>query len=131
MMHPHRNIAIKAEALIKTYTVKDTKMNALNGVNLKIYQSQIFGLLGRNGAGKTTLVDILTGVVKPTLGAFQIAANSSIGICYQHEILYETLTVAQHLDFYSRIKVYELPIGETRQTHIDEIIRTLGIEGER
>ena len=81
-------MVIKTEALVKSYTVKGTKLNALNTLNLKIYQSQIFGLLGRNGAGKTTLVDILTGVTKPTQGSFAIADKSSIGICYQHEILY-------------------------------------------
>ena len=43
-------------------------MVALNGINLKIYKSEIIGLLGRNGAGKTTLVDIITQVVKQTSG---------------------------------------------------------------
>ena len=79
-----RNVVIKTEGLIKTYKVKDAKINALNGVNLKICESQIVGLLGRNGAGKTSLVDILTGVTKPTQGSYQIATNTSIGICYQH-----------------------------------------------
>lgn len=92
-----RNVVIRTEGLIKTYKVKDSKMNALNGVNLKICESQIVGLLGRNGAGKTSLVDILTGVTKPTQGSFQISANTSIGICYQHEVLYDVLTVQQHL----------------------------------
>lgn len=96
-MNNTRNLVIKTEGLIKTYDIKGVKMNALNGVSMKIYQSQIFGLLGRNGAGKTTLVDILTGVTKPTRGTFQLSPNSSIGICYQHEILYESLTVEQHL----------------------------------
>lgn len=116
---------------MKSYTVKGTKLNALNTLSLKIYQSQIFGLLGRNGAGKTTLVDILTGVTKPTQGSFAIAENSSIGICYQHEILYEMLTVEQHLRFYASIKIFQLREGETIEDHIAEVIRTLGIEEER
>lgn len=60
----------------------------MNGVSLKIYQSQIFGLLGRNGAGKTTLVDILTGVTNPSQGSYKLTNGATIGICYQHEILY-------------------------------------------
>lgn len=99
------------------YEVKDYKINALNAVSLKIYQSQIFGLLGRNGAGKTTLVDILTGVTQPTQGSFHLA-SPSIGICYQHEVLYEELTVDQHLLFYASIKPFVLPDGETLQDHI-------------
>lgn len=89
-------IAVKTEALTKHYQVRDCKVTALNAVSLRIYQSQIFGLLGRNGAGKTTLVDILTGVTEMSQGSFHIA-SPSIGICYQHEVLYEELTVDQHL----------------------------------
>ena len=76
-------VAVRTEALTKSYQVKDCKVNALNGVSLTIYQSQIFGLLGRNGAGKTTLVDILTGVTKQSQGSFDLA-SPKIGICYQH-----------------------------------------------
>lgn len=80
-------IAVRTEALTKSYQVKDSKVNALSGVSLNIYQSQIFGLLGRNGAGKTTLVDILTGVTRQTQGSFHLA-SPKVGICYQHEVLY-------------------------------------------
>jgi ABC-type multidrug transport system ATPase subunit len=72
MLHHNKKIVIKTEGLVKTYTVNKCKVNALNGVNLKIYKSEIFGLLGRNGAGKTSLVDILTSVTKPSLGTYQI-----------------------------------------------------------
>ena len=41
---------------------------AVNGVNLKIYKGQIFGLLGHNGAGKTTLLNMLVGMLTPTNG---------------------------------------------------------------
>jgi ABC-type multidrug transport system ATPase subunit len=116
--------------LAKSYEVNGSRVNALNGVNLTIHQSQIFGLLGRNGAGKTTLVDILTGVTQPSQGSFRLA-SPSVGICYQHEVLYEELTVDQHLAFYARIKPFVLPAGETLEEHIQETIRTLGIEGER
>jgi ABC-type multidrug transport system ATPase subunit len=89
MFHQHKRVVIRTDNLIKTYEVNGSKVNALNGVNLKIHKSEIFGLLGRNGAGKTTLVDILTSVTTPTLGSFQIVNNKqTIGICYQHEILY-------------------------------------------
>lgn len=35
--------------------------NVLDGINLKIREGEIFGLLGPSGAGKTTLIRILTG----------------------------------------------------------------------
>ena len=89
-----REVVIKTEGLVKSYKVKNTLINALNGVNLQIYKSTIFGLLGRNGSGKTTLVDVLTKITKPSSGSFKIINNSKIiGICYQKEILYEAMTV--------------------------------------
>ena len=37
---------------------------AVKGVNMKMYDSQIFALLGHNGAGKTTTISMLTGLIK-------------------------------------------------------------------
>ena len=36
---------------------------AVQGVNVKMYDSQIFALLGHNGAGKTTMISMLTGLI--------------------------------------------------------------------
>jgi ABC-2 type transport system ATP-binding protein len=40
----------------------------LDGINLKVPQGCIYGLLGRNGAGKTTIIRILLGLEPPTRG---------------------------------------------------------------
>lgn len=39
---------------------------AVDGLDLDIYNGQIFGLLGHNGAGKTTTISMLTGLIPPT-----------------------------------------------------------------
>lgn len=100
---------------------------------MTIHKKQIFGLLGRNGAGKTTLVDILTDVCGPSSGGFYINYDQNkdqdlqkIGICYQHEILYEDLTVEQHMYFYCRIKGVKSDYKDT----IDSIINMLKIRDE-
>ena len=76
--------------------------------------NSVFGLLGPNGAGKTTLISILTGLYPPTSGdAFLAGYNvhtdidmiyQNIGVCPQHDILWEDLSVEDHLYFYARIK---------------------------
>ena len=43
-------------------------MIALDGVDLEVYQGELFGLLGPNGAGKTTLIKILTTLLAPRAG---------------------------------------------------------------
>ena len=45
---------------------------AVQGVNVKMYDSQIFALLGHNGAGKTTLISMLTGLVQKSQGEAKV-----------------------------------------------------------
>ncbi len=43
-----------------------------DGLNLKLTENTMYGLLGKNGAGKTTLFKILTGLVFPSHGSCQV-----------------------------------------------------------
>ncbi|KAJ3301174.1 hypothetical protein HDU76_005822, partial [Blyttiomyces sp. JEL0837] len=86
--------------------VKDVSFAAESGL--------VFGLLGPNGAGKTTLISILTGLYDAssghaTVAGFDIKNDTSevfkhIGICPQFDILWDDLTVSEHLYFYARLK---------------------------
>ncbi len=55
---------IRVENLVKYFDGRCV----LDGINLKIPQGCIYGLLGRNGVGKTTLIRILLGLDFPTRG---------------------------------------------------------------
>ena len=39
---------------------------AVQNLNVKMFDSQIFAMLGHNGAGKTTTISILTGLIART-----------------------------------------------------------------
>ncbi len=47
-------------------------LKAVNDFNIEIGKSELYGLIGPNGAGKTTVFNLLTGVYKPTEGAFYL-----------------------------------------------------------
>ena len=93
---------------------------AVNGVNLNFYKDEIFALLGHNGAGKTTLISMLTGMYEATQGtAIYERVNildsmnmeifrEKLGICPQHDILFEDLTIREHLEMFSIFKGVEL-----------------------
>ncbi|VEN57671.1 unnamed protein product [Callosobruchus maculatus] len=105
---------LKAGVQIKGLTKVYGSTTAVDGLSLNLYENQITVLLGRNGAGKTTTISMLSGMITPTSGTailngYDIRRDmrflrKCIGICPQHNILYDNLTVEEHLYFYSRIK---------------------------
>lgn len=59
------NSYLKIEDLQKTFS---SGFQAVKGVSLKMYESQIFALLGHNGAGKSTTISMLTGLIEKSSG---------------------------------------------------------------
>ena len=67
-----------------------------------------------NGAGKTTFFSVLTGMYEPTSGEAWVGGHSiltnivkvqeMIGYCPQFDLLWNDLSVEEHLYFYSRLK---------------------------
>ena len=102
-----------AENLSKTYG--DYK--ALNNLNLKLNEGEIFALLGQNGAGKSTTINIFLGFVKPTEGVAKINGISVIDhpeetkkfIAYIPEtvMLYPNLTGVENLKFFSSLAGFD------------------------
>ena len=84
------------------------------GDALCFYEGQVQCVLGHNGAGKTTLINMLTGMYAPTGGDCTIWGESirddmdsirnNIGVCPQHNILWDRLSCSEHLYFYGRLK---------------------------
>ncbi|XP_075538376.1 phospholipid-transporting ATPase ABCA3-like isoform X2 [Dermacentor variabilis] len=87
---------------------------AIQDVTLKIFENQVTVLLGHNGAGKTTLLNMVTGFTKCSsgnivVGGFDITtctkdARESFGYCPQNNILFNDLTVEEHLIFFAAVK---------------------------
>ena len=68
-----KNVNIKGEnmaAILKTkdLTKKYGNKIVVDNLNLEIEEGEVFGLLGPNGAGKSTTMNMICGIVKPTLG---------------------------------------------------------------
>ncbi len=94
---------------------KKKRKVAVNNLSLNMYKGQITALLGHNGAGKTTTMSILTGLFTATSGEANINGYNitnemdlirrSLGICPQHNVLFDRLTISEHLIFFSMLKV--------------------------
>ena len=83
---------------------------ANDDVSLDIRSGEAFALVGENGAGKTTLMNVLYGLVQPTLGDVYIkeqkislrhdpmrAIAMGVGMVHQHFKLVPSFTVAQNI----------------------------------
>ena len=62
------------------------KVNALQGISLKVHPAEVHCLLGDNGAGKSTMIKILSGVHQPTKGEF-LFANKPVSLESPREAL--------------------------------------------
>ncbi|XP_022217622.2 LOW QUALITY PROTEIN: phospholipid-transporting ATPase ABCA3 [Drosophila obscura] len=126
------NIGIQLCNLHKSYG----KHKAVNGLNLKMYRNEITVLLGQNGAGKTTTIHMLTGIVQPSAGTALLngydirsqlaAARRSLGICPQQNILFDQMTVRDHIKFFSQLKGVRGPAAVSCE--VSKYMRLLELE---
>jgi peptide/nickel transport system ATP-binding protein len=60
---------ITLRGVAKTFTVRNDKVRALDGVDLDLYLGETLGLVGESGSGKTTLARVLLGLTSPDAGS--------------------------------------------------------------
>jgi ABC-2 type transport system ATP-binding protein len=82
----------------------------LQDLTFSIEAGEVYGLLGPNGAGKTTTINIICDLLKADSGAIYIenkpvsqATKKLIGIAPQENLLYQSLTCRENLEFFARI----------------------------
>ncbi len=108
------------------------KVRALKALDLKVYQGEIFGLLGPNGSGKTTTIKLLLGLIFPTEGealvfgkaATDVTKNEKIGYLPEESYLYRFLNAEETLDFYGRL--FDMP-ASVRRKRTQELIDLVGL----
>jgi ATP-binding cassette subfamily A (ABC1) protein 3 len=130
--------ALSVQQLRKVFKVPGGEKIAVKGVNLTMYKNQITCLLGHNGAGKSTLISILTGMTAPTSGNATYQGlkltddmdeiRQSLGICFQHDVLFGDMTVEEHLILFGRIKGYS---DQELKVVVDTQIREVGLTEKR
>lgn len=98
---------LKIENLKKTYG----KVPALDGLNMTVEDSTLYGFVGPNGAGKTTTMKIITGLLLPDGGSVTIDGvdairepgklKESIGYVPDFFGVYDNLKVSEYMEFFA------------------------------
>uniref|UniRef100_G3U398 ABC transporter domain-containing protein n=1 Tax=Loxodonta africana TaxID=9785 RepID=G3U398_LOXAF len=130
--------SIQIKNLSKIFEVGNTFKEAVRDLTLNLYEGQITALLGHNGAGKTTVLSLLSGLFPPTRGkayicGFDISKDmfhirKNLGLCPQNDLLFDYLTVSEHLYFFARLK--GLP-REMCQSEINNILNVFKLQDKR
>lgn len=124
------NVVIKAEGMKKSFD----DFEAVKGIDIEVYEGEMFGFLGPNGAGKTTSIRMLTTMIKHTSGkifinGFDIEKNiteakASIGISQQHISLDKDISVRQNIKHHAML--HKMPSKEIGP-RMDELAEIMGL----
>ncbi|KAG6542864.1 hypothetical protein Mapa_015768 [Marchantia paleacea] len=94
----------------------------IKGLNINLYEGQLFAFVGHSRSGKSALVSMLAGLSQRTSGEAFIYGlpisdggselRSLVGFCPQEDIILDLLTVREQLKYFASIKGESLHLGE-------------------
>ncbi|PKX97213.1 putative ABC transporter [Aspergillus novofumigatus IBT 16806] len=80
---------------------------AVNDLSMDVRKGEIVVVLGANGSGKSTTLDAISGLTTITSGSIDVDYGDSgerFGLCPQKNVLWDTLTVKEHIKIFNRLK---------------------------
>jgi len=114
-MKAEKQFIIDIQSLSKKYGDKF----AVDSLNLKVVEGEIFGFLGHNGAGKTTTVNMLTTLLQPTSGGAFVAdfdilkegveVRKRIGYLPENVQFYDSMTAYENLEYFAKLSGISKP----------------------
>ncbi|MCF2138760.1 MAG: ABC transporter ATP-binding protein [Candidatus Lokiarchaeota archaeon] len=67
-----KKLLVKTKDLRREFEFGNTKIHALDGVDLEVKEGEFIVILGPSGAGKTTLLNMIGGIDHPTSGSIEV-----------------------------------------------------------
>ncbi|WP_276302668.1 ABC transporter ATP-binding protein [Halorussus lipolyticus] len=111
-------VAIEIDGLTKRFG----DVVAVDDLDLRIEEGEIFGFLGPNGAGKSTTIDVIMDYVRPSAGSVTVLGydaqtetreiHERVGILPDGYGLYDRLTGRKHLEYAIALKGSDDTVAE-------------------
>ncbi len=103
---------------------------AVDHLDLRVEQGDIYGFIGQNGAGKSTTLKLLCGLARPTRGEALIfgkpvrdsVARRRVGVLIEQPGLYPDLSGRENLRLYAALLGLDSP-----ERQVDGILETVGL----
>ena len=90
--------------LLRLLWKKKADVHAVQNLTLDARKGQILTLLGPNGSGKSTTLDAIAGLNKISNGSIDIDGRGGLGIAPQKNVLWDDLTVEEHVHIFYKLK---------------------------
>ena len=121
---------VEARGLRKAYG----PVQAVDGLDLKVEEGEIYGLLGPNGSGKTTTILILLGLTEPSSGEVRVVGYNptreplkvkrQVGYLPENVGFYDDLTARENLRYIARLN--GIPDRDSKK-RIEEVLKQVGL----
>jgi NitT/TauT family transport system ATP-binding protein len=127
-----RTEIIAFEGVGKSFFQGHTELIATRDINLRIHQGEIVTIVGPSGCGKTTMLNLVAGLMRPTVGTVRyrqapvMAVNDRTGYMTQSDHLLPWRDVARNIAVPLEIRNVT---REVRGRRVAELIELVGLEG--
>lgn len=120
-----RPVVIEVRGLKKAFG----ELVVLRGVDLDVHQAENVVVLGRSGTGKSVLIKLVIGLLSPDEGVVKVFDQDvhrltpaeldhlrrRVGFSFQSSALYDSMTVAENLEFPLNMNVRGLSLAEVNE----------------
>lgn len=122
------------EYVLRTFDLckKYKQQFAVNRANMTICRRDIYGFVGENGSGKTTIIRLITGLIFPHSGSFELfgVPNTAPEICVARRrvgAIVESPSIYQNMSAFDNLKMQCTVLGISDENKISAVLQEVGL----
>ena len=118
------NKILQIQNLTKYYHDRKTEIQALDHVNIDVYDKEFISIVGPSGCGKSTILSILSGLEEKSEGSFHFNKDVTIGYMLQDDSLFFWRNILDNCLIGLEISG---KLTEESKNHVISLLKTYGL----